>query len=476
MQMEEYKFDLDKCNDIEVPKEIHDLVSSAVARADIKMKKKKRAIKYFSLIAASLVIFIFSINMSPALASSISKIPGLEYLVELVTFDKGLTKAIENNFVQHIDKSVESMNIKLTVKDVIIDKRNMIIAYEVSTIDKKYSDLNVSLRSSIEITDDKNNNMVGSIQTSNYPYEDFKITGKKEGIIKVYFNEDILKIPEALTVKVKEMEDGYYEGDYQEGRNYKSDRIYGEWKVRFNIDTKLASVEPHLYSVNKSINIGEIDAVIQDINIYPTSGEINFKIKDNKDYKFIDFLNARLVDEKGIEYKMKGGFGSVDNLSGTLFSESTYFTEAKELYFKADGALFIPKKDMYIIVDIKNKKILENSGFDIEFEDTTFEDIEDKKEYNVAFEIKDKEILQMSSIEGANFGGITYDEVKDEKNNKYNIIGFFSSNVIENVINGEKCIRSGIRISDVTEEPNILKLKIERAAKGLLKPITIKVK
>lgn len=474
--MEEYKFDLDKCNDIEVPKEIHDLLISSVTKADKKINKKKTIIKYLSSIAASLVIFIFSINMSPALASSISKIPGLEYLVELFRFDKGLTKAIENNFVQHIDKSAESMNIKLTIKDVIIDKRNMIIAYEVSTRDKKYSDLNISGLSSIEIIDDKNNNMVGSIQTSDYPYEEFKITGKKEGIIKVYFNEDILKIPEVLTVKVKEMQDGYYEGNSHEGKYYKYDRIYGEWKVRFNIDTKLANVNPYLYSVNKSINIGEVNAVIEDINIYPTSGEINFKIKNNEDYKFIDFLNARLVDDKGVEYKMRGGFGSVDNLSGTLFSESTYFTEAKELYFKADGALFIPKKDMYIVVDIKNKKILENSGFHIEFEDATFENIGDKKSYNVTFKIKDKEIIKISSIEGASFGGITYDEVKDEKNNKYNNIGFVSSNIMEDSVKNEKYIISGISISDITEEPNILKLKIERAAKGLLKAINIKVK
>ena len=470
--MEEYKFNLDKCNNIQVPSEIHSTINSSIIRAKAQQEKKKKIIKYFSSIAASLAIFVAFINMSPAIASNISKIPGLEYLVELVTFDKGLRSAIENNFVQHIDKSAEDKNIKLTIKDVIVDKRNIIIAYKVSSTDKSYNDLNISLQSSIQIIDDKNNNLIGTIQTSNYPNEDFKITGQKEGIITARFNDDILIVPENVKIMVKEMQDGYYD----DGGVYKSDRIYGEWAMNFNIDRSLASAEPYSYAINEKIDIdNKLNVMMRNVIIYPTSGEITYQVMDNQEYKFINFINARLVDDKGLEYKLRGGMGSVDGQSGTLFSESTYFTQSKELYFKADGALFI-KKDMEIVVDLKNKKILDDCGLDMEFMYGRFENEREEKSYDVALKIKDKEIIEKSKLPGNYWGGIGFSDITDKNDTKYNTIGSFHSSDNKDLVTGEEYIIGGISIYGITEEPEILKLKVYYANKGSLKPIKIKVK
>lgn len=470
--MEEYKFNLEKCNNIEVPAEINNIINNSIICAKAKQKKRKRTIKYFSSIAASLAIFIAFLNMSPAIASNISKIPGFEYLVELLTFDKGLRSAIENNFVQHIDKSAEDKSIKLTIKDVIVDKRNIIIAYKVSTTDKSYNDLNVSLQSSIQIIDDKSNNLIGTIQTSDYPDEDFKKTGQKEGIITARFKDDILIVPENVRIIVKEIQDGYYD----DSGAYKSDRIYGEWAIDFNINTKLASVEPHSYALNEKININDkLNVIVRDVTIYPTSGEIDYQIMDNQEYKFIDFINARLVDDKGLEYKLRGGMGSVDGQSGTLFSESTYFTQSKELYFKADGAFFI-KKGMQIVVDLKNKKILDNSGIDVEFMYGRFENERNKKSYDVELKIKDKEIIEKSKLPGNYWGGIGFSDITDENDNKYNNVGSFYTSDTKDLVTGEEYIRGGISIYDITEEPEILKLKVQYANKGGLQPISIKVK
>lgn len=469
--MEEYKFDTSSCNNIEVPEKINSIISDSVVRAEEKERKRKKTIKYFSAVAASLVIFIFSVNMSPVLASSLSKIPGLEYLVNLVSFDKGLSKAIENNFVQHINKSAESRNIKFTIKDIIIDKKNMIIAYEIETRDKSYNDLNIYMgKDTFKIIDYENGNLMYSVQTNSYPDENFKNTGKKEGIISVAFYE-MSEIPESVAVRVMGMEDGYYKGN-----TYKNHTIDGDWTIKFNIDSKLASRDPYYYPINKSIHIGNVNILMKDFIVYPTCGEIKLDLSNNKDYKFIGFVNGRLVDEKGLEYKMRGGRGSVDDSEKTLICESSYFTQAKTLSFKADGALFIPKKDMYITVDIKNKKIIDNCGLDMELMYSEFQNAGDEKTYNVVFKIKDKEILKMNSLPGNGFGALAFSEITDEKNHKYEKFGMQYSSGEKDLKTGEEFIRSGVSLYNVKTLPEILKLKVSYASKGLLKPVNIKIK
>lgn len=467
--MEDHKFNLDKCNNIEIPDKIHSVINNSVIRGQ--RKGKKTIIKYFSSIAVVLVIFILSINMSPVFASSVSKILGLEYLVNLVMFDKGLGKAVENNFVQHINKSAESMDIKFTIKDIIIDNKNMVIAYEIMTSNKNYNDLNISFGNSpIEVTDGQDKNLIGSMQLGTSPDENFKKTGKKQGIISVSL-KDVSKIPENGTIKIRQMQDSYYKGI-----DYKHNVIDGDWTINFSIDTKIASLQPFYYPINKNINIGGLNILLNDCDIYPTCGEIKVDLSNNYDYKFVGFINARLVDDRGIEYKMNGGRGFVNDAERTLICESTYFTQSKTLYFKADGALFIPKKDMYIIVDIKNKKVIDDCGFNMEFMYGQFENRDDKRIYNVSFKIKDKEIFQMSNLIGSYTGGIGYDEITDEKNHKYNNIGMFSSTCYKDSSKGEGYIESGISIYDITTEPEILKLKVQYANKGLMQPISIKIK
>ncbi|WP_161803228.1 DUF5643 domain-containing protein [Clostridium homopropionicum] len=177
-----------------------------------------------------------------------------------------------------------------------------------------------------------------TIKSSSSPDESFKNTGKKEGIISVAFHE-MSEIPESLTIKIRKLQEGYYKGQV-----YKNDAIDGEWTINFNIDSKVANREPYYYLINKNIHIGQVNILMKECTVYPTSGEIKLDLRSNKNYKFIGFVNARLVDDRGLEYKMRGGWGSVDDSEITMICESTYFTQTKTLNFKADGALFIPKK------------------------------------------------------------------------------------------------------------------------------------
>ncbi|MFA6709527.1 MAG: DUF4179 domain-containing protein, partial [Fusobacterium sp.] len=96
-------------------------------------KKRKSQIKKFSNIAAALilVIFISSIRAIPTFAEFVTRIPGLEYIVKFINYDKGLKSAIENNFIQHINSYVTHEGLTVTIKDAIIDSSKGIIFYSI---------------------------------------------------------------------------------------------------------------------------------------------------------------------------------------------------------------------------------------------------------------------------------------------------------------------------------------------------------
>ena len=64
-------------------------------------------------------------------------IPGLDVIVDFVNIDKGVQRAAENGLSQHIGKSAEDKGLKLTIDNVILDRKRLVIAYSVVS-DRSY--------------------------------------------------------------------------------------------------------------------------------------------------------------------------------------------------------------------------------------------------------------------------------------------------------------------------------------------------
>ncbi|WP_301108557.1 anti-sigma-V factor rsiV [Sporosarcina sp.] len=73
---------------IEIPAELEDVVKSSIRQAK-EVRKKRPIVKQWTIgVASAVVIFIGSINMSPAMAQSMVNIPGLGVIVEVLTVQK----------------------------------------------------------------------------------------------------------------------------------------------------------------------------------------------------------------------------------------------------------------------------------------------------------------------------------------------------------------------------------------------------
>lgn len=76
-------------NDIEIPAELKQVVSTSIQTVKMEQSKKKPSFKKFGVgVAAAATIFVASVNMSPALAQSLSKVPILGSIVQVISIQE----------------------------------------------------------------------------------------------------------------------------------------------------------------------------------------------------------------------------------------------------------------------------------------------------------------------------------------------------------------------------------------------------
>src|SRR5690606_32363801 len=94
----------------------------------------------WSLVAAALLVLTLAttIRVSPAFANAVASIPGMDRIVELIQFDKGLDAVFKNEYYQLMGDSQTIGSATLTIDGIILDESGMNIFYTIeSTLDMK---------------------------------------------------------------------------------------------------------------------------------------------------------------------------------------------------------------------------------------------------------------------------------------------------------------------------------------------------
>ncbi|MBW9234744.1 DUF4179 domain-containing protein, partial [Leptospira santarosai] len=80
-----------------------------------------------------LITLATSIRVSPAFANAVSAIPGLEKIVAMIHYDKGLKSAFENDYYQEINASQTKGDLTLNLDGVILDESGINVFYTVKS-------------------------------------------------------------------------------------------------------------------------------------------------------------------------------------------------------------------------------------------------------------------------------------------------------------------------------------------------------
>lgn len=351
--------DLEKCKktfeDIKIPDNLNISIEEGKRKA-----LKNRRIKSKMPIAGAVAVFltfIILINTSVTVAEAVDNIPVLKNIAEMLRVNEGIKFAMEEGYIQEVNKSMEKGGVKITITRIIGDCTKLIIGYTIEG-GGLYSD-----GTGINITTiDKSQFLNGYIAyggTRDYSNDGLKpLPGEK---YITTGNMDMNDLPKEILINFK----GIQKKNYENGIAAELVNV-GDFSIPVELKDKIINVKPEILAINENINLGNHNLFIKEMRIYPMSTEVivDSKVGDKDNFGWLD--NCYLQDEKGRAFALTDGGASKETEEYTLTFNGGAYGKVKELTLHTDGMYYDPIAGREIIVDLKNKKLLEGAQYGIE--------------------------------------------------------------------------------------------------------------
>jgi hypothetical protein len=334
----------------QLPEQLDEYIKNGIRKAQ--KRKRNKMIRRGSGVACFLLLTLFlsAVRISPAFAAYVSKIPGLEYVVVLIRYNKGLQSAVENEFIQPVNVSDEHQGIVLTVKDIIVDNTSMVVFYTI----KNSSKHEMPRLTDVNIADATGSDLEVSFDYGFTPYEGSEFSGR----LNISFpgeEQPNFQIPDSVSLTSKMMVgDPDVLGD--------DCLVLGDtWKMLIPIDkTKFENME-RKYELDQTVKIAGQKIHFEKAVIYPTRVSVDLSFDDSNTMEIFAFEDLALIDEKGNEWGTIQDGVTLIHLSDTrkrIFFQSNYFTMPEKLLIKGSGIRALDKDKSELVIDLDSKRIL----------------------------------------------------------------------------------------------------------------------
>lgn len=333
-------------------------VERRLDRRIMKEKRKKRAL-YSSMgtIAASLA-FVLLVNTSTAFADSVSRIPVLSELADFVKLDKGLSNAIENDYVQEVGLTAWDGEKTLMLPYVLADERNLVLFFQLPK-DFVLEEEEWIMVDTKKMTDTATGEEIRdgfSYGTGGMQEQSLK---ESSGYLMQRYNFIERKLPQAIAIEVELEVTRYEQSEAQQVSGESGTHITkSAGTYSFQIDFN-AFKEPKVYPVNREYTLKGQEVTVKEMTVYPTGTEVTFEFsKENSAWvRGIDIA----LDQDGIEMENTSGMitSTHDDEKGTMsiFIDSNYFDKPKQQALLLSGVRILEKDREYLTIDLDSRTI-----------------------------------------------------------------------------------------------------------------------
>lgn len=304
-------------------------------RAKAEEKKPNRKKKSFlSLLAvAILIIGLFStIRVSPAFASYISSLPGMEKIVEMIRDDKGRVAAVENQYYQEIGVHEKNDSMQVTIDGAISDEMGIVLFYTLESDEK----MNGLMMDEVELKALNGTSLNSATTTFGHPHFSDEKKNSFNGTIEFFFQAPLTTKDFVVDIEVK-------------GKQFSLPFTLNDYKAK------------KVYPVHQTLELEGEKINIEKVTIYPLRAVVHLKMDPNNKKHILHLEDLRLVDENNEVWGtiLNGITKSGDkDTEQEIYLQSNYFKEPKELYLVLNKAQAIEKNGASIIVDIEKLEIL----------------------------------------------------------------------------------------------------------------------
>ena len=119
---------------IDVPKEKLQQIRMDTFRKVQREKRTKKRIVPVAIVALFCLSILFSVRVSPTIASYVAKIPGFHALVSAVTIDDGIKDIVDNEYYEEINVTKSKNGLSLTLQGVIADHSGFVLFYDADAL------------------------------------------------------------------------------------------------------------------------------------------------------------------------------------------------------------------------------------------------------------------------------------------------------------------------------------------------------
>ena len=260
-------------------------------------KKRKAVFGSLSAVAAAL-IFVVLVNVNTAFADSIADLPLIGDLAEFVKFDKGLSNAIKNDYVQKVDLIAWDGDKQLLLPYVIADEKNLVLFFRLP----KEFELKENQAALVSLQEMKNGDTGEEITGASSHSLALSSEDAEKGagfLLQGYYFTDG-NLPQSVRLKVNlEVEASVIS------------RTIGTFS--FEIHFK-EFAKPRIYEFQKEYSILGQQLTLEEVKVYPAGTEVSFTFPDGNSawIKGLDLAieqNGKIISE-GISNGVKGGHSS----------------------------------------------------------------------------------------------------------------------------------------------------------------------
>lgn len=308
--------------------------------------------------AVLLLAFTFFVNTSTVFADSMANIPILSQLAKIVRFDRSLSVAVENAYVQEMGLTAWDGDRSLMIPYVIADERNLVVFYQLPEDFELAEDEMVSVtlktmtieaearRRQIEVPY-ASSVLTGAQSRQGYGYliQRYRFSGGTlPRSLELEVELDVIPIDQAEAGETIVRQVG--EGDIRKAGTF-------AYKLEFNEFAK-----PVVYELDEPYTIDGQQFTLKEVAVYPTGTEVVFEVPKSNPAWIRDL--DLTIEQDGKTIRNTSGPITSTGEDGEWFKihiDSNYFEKPREQTLVIRGIRLLPINDEYITVDL-NKKML----------------------------------------------------------------------------------------------------------------------
>ncbi|MFC0215624.1 DUF4179 domain-containing protein [Paenibacillus chartarius] len=351
--------------------ELHIRHGIAQAKQMTEQRRRRRKLTWLSGAAAVCLVLLLAITVrvSPAFASALGEVPGLQLFVKLVqgTSDQGIKLAVGNDFVQSVGVTDEKADASFTVEGIVADESRVVVFYAMRAKD---SGKRVRLDRP-EVRDASGNRLPTSISWGDPRELELNGTKKSDGLQRGLIDIQVASggsLPDQIV----------YHADYRlenvaaepkmvragdtdpflsapPGRTEAAGTA--SFEVTIPIDKARFASMKRTYDLDHWVEADGQRIHFTKATVNPLRIAVEMEYDSANTMQIFDSVDMRLTDERGTVWRSIGGSSSGANRDIVYF-ESTYFHTGKELYLEGKRFRALDKERAEVVVNTDTAELL----------------------------------------------------------------------------------------------------------------------